>query len=215
MTNIEDVVSGLTSKKPLLVVDADEVLLRFVEHLEGFFVDQGFELRLTSFQLTGNIYDAATGVAATPATVKDLIGAFFEQRVDTVPAVEGAATALKALSDHYQVTVLTNVPHHCRDRREQALLELGFDYPVISNAGEKGPAVKLLQSASAGPTVFVDDLPPQLASVASHAPDVHRVHFVADARLAALIDKAPDAHVRFDKWHELEPHLIKQIARDG
>lgn len=207
MTTINDLVLGLNVERPLLIVDADEVLLRFVEHLETYFVDNGYELRLTSFQLTGNIYNQSTGVAASPAVVKDLIGGFFDERVDSVPAVPGAADALKALSDRYEIAVLTNVPHHCRARRETALHDLGFEYPVLSNTGEKGPAMRQLHEVTNGHTVFVDDLPPQLASVAKHAPDVHLVHFVADPRLAALIDKADHAHVRIDAWPELQTHL--------
>lgn len=207
MSNIEEVARQLGADKPVLIVDADEVLLRFVEHLEGFFETEGFELRLTSFQLTGNIFDSASGIAASPDRVKDLIAGFFDQKVDSVPPVAGAVDALEALSDRYQIAVLTNVPHHCRDRREQSLHEHGFTYPVISNAGPKGPAVKMLEEKTHHHTVFVDDLPPQLASVASHAPDVHLVHFIADPRLARLIGKAPDAHVRIDEWPTLQEHL--------
>ncbi len=211
MTNIETVAASLTADKPVLILDADEVLLRFVEHLEHFFSDEGFELRLTSFQLNGNIYHKDTDRIAKGSVVKDLIGAFFDQRVDSVPAVEGAANALQSLREQYQITILTNVPHHCRSRRERALHDMGFDYPVISNAGEKGPSVSLLQSSAGKPAVFVDDLPPQLASVASHAPHVHRVHFVADPRLARMIDKAPDAHVRIDDWLKLGQHLHERV----
>ncbi len=207
MSNLEQVLQDLKPKRPLLIVDADEVLLKFVEHLEHYFTGEGYTLRLTSFQLSGNIYNSQTNKPASPKEVKKLIGGFFDACVDTVPAVPGAADALANLSSRYQVAILTNVPHHCRDRREAALKELGFTYPVISNAGEKGPAMHQLHTAAAAQGIFVDDLPPQHASVAKHAPDVHRVHFIADQRLAALIGKADHAHVRIDKWQELEDHL--------
>ena len=208
MTTVSELVQNLHGEQPLLIVDADEVLLRFVEHLETYFLDKGYELRLTSFQLSGNTFDRSTGLVAEPHVVKDLIGSFFDDRVDTVPAVPGAAEALKSLSDRYQIAVLTNVPHHCRARREAALHDMGFTYPVLSNAGEKGPAMLELDKATNGHSVFVDDLPPQLASVANHAPGVHLVHFVADPRLAALIDKAKHAHVRIDAWPDLQNHLL-------
>ncbi len=212
MTSLAHVTAVLNPDRPLLIVDADEVLLRFVEHLETFFLTEGFELRLTSFQLSGNIYCMQSNEVAPPAKVKQLIGLFFANCVDTVPAVPGAADALKNLSDRYEIIVLTNVPHDCRARREAALRELGFAYPVLSNAGEKGPAVKTLQAATTRHTTFVDDLPPQLASVASHAPGTHLVHFVADPRLAAMIDQAPDAHVRIDHWPSLQVHLENLAA---
>jgi len=209
MTSLAQVTAALNPDRPLLIVDADEVLLRFVEHLENFFLTEGFELRLTSFQLFGNIYCTRSNEVAPPTKVKQLIDLFFTNCVDTVPAVPGAADALRNLSDHYEIVVLTNVPHESRARREVALRELGFAYPVLSNTGEKGPAVKTLQSATAKHAAFVDDLPPQLASVANHAPDTHLVHFVADPRLAAMIDQAPDAHVRIDHWPSLQIHLEK------
>ena len=207
MTNIAELSQNLNPTRPLLIVDADEVLLRFAEHLEEFFITQGHELRLDSFQITGNVYERNTDIVASAETVKELIGAFFEQCVESVPPVPGAADALAALTSHYQIAVLTNVPQHCRERREKALKELGFEYPVLSNAGAKGPAIKDLSTATNALTAFVDDLPPHHASVAKHAPDVHRVHFVADPRLAALIDKAEQAHTRIDDWQELEPYL--------
>lgn len=207
MTSLEKVSAALNPKKPLLIVDADEVLLRFVEHLEAFFPGEGYELRLTSFRLSGNIFHLGTNEVASPETVTDLIRLFFTKCVDTVPPVEGAAEALRSLSGHYEIVVLTNVPHQFRQRREAALNDLGFTYPVLSNAGEKGPAVKQLQAITEIHSVFVDDLPPQLASVATHAPDTHLVHFVADPRLAVLIEKAPEAHVRIDQWPLLQQHL--------
>ena len=207
MTSLAQVVANLNPERPLLIVDADEVLLRFVEHLETFFLTQGFELRLTSFQLSGNIYCMQSNEVAPSAKVTELIKLFFAKCVDTVPAVPGAADALNNLSDRYEIVVLTNVPHESRARREAALRELGFSYPVLSNTGEKGPAVKTLQAATMKHSAFVDDLPPQLASVATHAPNTHLVHFVADPRLAAMIDQAPDAHVRIDHWPTLQTHL--------
>ncbi len=214
MTNLAEIIEKISPDAPLLIVDADEVLLRFVEHLEAFFVSKGYELRLTSFQLSGNIFPIEGDEPASQDAVKRLISSFFEECVDTVPAVPGAADALKSLTDEYQVAILTNVPHQFRKRRETALRDLGFNFPVISNAGEKGPAMQQLNRATGHQSVFVDDLPPQLASVAEHAPDVHRVHFVADERLAALIGKADHAHVRIDKWHDLETHLRSLLLRD-
>lgn len=211
MTSIAELTQTLNPSRPILIVDADEVLLRFAEHLEDFFVCEGFELRLDSFQITGNVYEQASGLVASAETVKELIGAFFEKRVESVPPVAGAADALSALASDYQIAVLTNVPHHCRARREQALKELGFDYPVLSNAGAKGPAMKELSATTKAITAFVDDLPPHHASVAKHAPDVHRIHFVADPRLAALIDKAEHAHARIDEWQDLESYLTSLL----
>jgi len=202
------ILKTLDNKRPILLVDADEVLLRFVERLESYFLDQGFELRLTSFQLTGNIFHLQTGKLAEPQQTKSLIASFFEACVDDVPSVEGANDALATLSLHYQVIILSNVPPNCRERRAKSLAAMGMNYPLIANKGDKGPAVKAFAEATKGHTVFVDDLPPQHASVQHHCPNSHRVHFVADPRLARMIGKAPNAHIRCDSWPKLTPYLI-------
>lgn len=101
MDTVEEILASLHKSKPALLVDADEVLLRFVERLEQYFQSQGFELRLTSFQLSGNTYHADTGKQAEPKEVKHLIAGFFDACVDDVAPVPGAADGLAALSEHY------------------------------------------------------------------------------------------------------------------
>ncbi len=197
--------------RPLLLLDADEVLLRFVEHLEAYLPTRGFELRLTSFQLGGNIYDLSTDARAEGTVVKDLLASFFDDCTHDVPLVDGAREAIESLKAHYDIAVLTNVPERCRDARMANLRAHGLDVPVIANRGEKGPVAAMLAGATDGPTVFVDDLPPQHASVAAHAPEVYRVHFIADPRLAPMLEKADDAHVRIDDWPTLERHLITRL----
>ncbi len=207
MTNVADLVASIDPHRPLLLLDADEVLLRFVERLEQYLLTQGVELRLTSFQLSGNIYPLGSDTPVPGGHVRDHIAGFFDACVDDVPLVDGALHALDHLRDHYQIAILSNVPSRCRARREASLKAQGLDFPVIANKGDKGPGAKEMADAVRAHTVFVDDLPPQHASVAAHAPDIHRVHFIGDPRLAALIGKAPDAHVRFDDWPALGAHL--------
>jgi hypothetical protein len=199
------------SQKPILLLDADEVLLRFVEHLGEFLTSEGYELRLTSFQLAGNIFDLDTGLTVEPLEVRSLIASFFDNCAHNVPAVEGAAAALEELSELYQIAVLSNVPAHCRERRAQNLADAGMNYPVIANKGDKGATARRLADLTDKTTVFVDDLPPQHTSVKEHAPHIHRVHFVADPRLAKLIGKAPDADIRIDEWPILTKHLLQQV----
>ncbi len=207
MTSVADLVTSIDPHRPLLLLDADEVLLRFVERLEQYLLSQGVELRLTSFKLSGNIYPLGGETPVPGEQVRDHIAGFFDACVDDVPLVDGALSSLNRLRDHYQIAILSNVPSRCRARREASLRAQGLDFPVIANKGDKGPGAREMADAVRAHTVFVDDLPPQHASVAAHAPDIHRVHFIGDPRLAALIGKAPDAHVRFDDWPSLRAHL--------
>ena len=48
--------------------------------------------------------------------------------------------------------------------------------------------------------VFVDDLAGHHSSVAKYAPEVWRLHMVAEPRLAAAVPPAEDAHARIDDW---------------
>jgi hypothetical protein len=48
--------------------------------------------------------------------------------------------------------------------------------------------------------VFVDDLAVHHSSVAKHAPEVWRLHMIAEPKLARVVPRAEDAHVRIDDW---------------
>ena len=60
--------------------------------------------------------------------------------------------------------------------------------------------------------VFIDDLPPHHGSVAKHAPEVHRLHMIADPELRGLIPAAPDAHVRIDDWPAAHAHIRQLLG---
>jgi hypothetical protein len=213
MTDLESFHHTIDPSRPLLLLDADEVLLRFVERLETHLSTVGYELRLTSFQLSGNIYSRENSTVARPDEVKQLIAGFFDSCTHDVPLVPGVPEALQTLATDYEIAILSNIPARCRAARAESLRAQGVEVPVVSNAGEKGPAVAAIAARHAAPIVFVDDLPPQHTSVARHAPDIHRVHFVADPRLAAMIDKAEHAHVRIDDWPSLTAHLQDLLVK--
>ena len=55
---------------------------------------------------------------------------------------ERAPEALNKLQEYAQIIILSNVPHSVHDDRVLNLKSIGMDYPLISNEGMKGPAVK-------------------------------------------------------------------------
>ncbi len=193
--------------RPLLICDADEVLLQFASTFEIYLGEQGYDLDFASFALSGNIRRLDTGAMASRQQVASLIDSFFEDRVEACPPVPGAAAALQTLSEHADIVVLTNVPAAQQERRAAALAAHGMPYKVQSNQGPKGPAVKTLAGIRQR-IAFVDDLPPHHQSVAQSAAHVHRLHLVADVRLRALLPAAPYAHARIDDWADALPHLL-------
>ena len=85
--------------------------------------------------------------------------------------------------------------------RVDQLANHGIHHEVVCNRGGKGsPVSALVERHSASAAVFIDDLAVHHASVAKHAPDVWRLHMIAEPRLAAITPPAPDAHARIDDW---------------
>ncbi len=59
--------------------------------------------------------------------------------------------------------------------------------------------------------MFIDDLLPQLESVAASAPGVGRFQMVADERLRPLAPSAPDRHIRIDHWPTLKTAIEARL----
>jgi hypothetical protein len=200
----------LDPARPLIVSDADEVLLQFIAGLETFLQANGARLELTSFALTGNIKDLATGLPVTQEDVARLLRLFFET-VDHLEAVPGSAEALEFLAREAQIIVLSNVPSHTTENRRKNLSRLGIHAALVANDGLKGRALEAFRSVVSAPMVFLDDLPPHLASVAQLCPDVHLVHFVAHPRLAAIVPHAPQCHLRTSDWNEAREWISARL----
>jgi hypothetical protein len=195
------------SERPLLICDADEVLVQFASTFETYLGELGYSINFTSFALNGNIHQRDTGVAATRKQVSQMLDDFFVDRIEACPPVPGAVEALQTLSQHADIVVLTNIPAVHEARREAALAGFGMAYKVYSNEGPKGPAVKALAGARRK-VAFVDDIGAHHQSVAETISHVHRLHLVSDMRLRPLIPAAPHAHARIDDWYEALPHLL-------
>ncbi|WP_417520202.1 hypothetical protein [Minwuia sp.] len=196
--------------RPLIISDADEVLFAFMAGLETYLQGEGLSFDFSSFAITGNVKDS-DGRALDQAAVRTHLGTFFERHTGELHPVDGAAEALAELSEEAQVVVLSNIPLARRAARASALARHGMDYPLIANEGAKGPAVSALFARARAPAVFIDDIPHNHASVREHADDVHRLHFVADTRLAKLIPKADDSHARADTWPEARPIIERHL----
>jgi hypothetical protein len=204
----------LDRDRPLLISDADEVLFDFMAAFVGYVEEQGHYYDWKSFALTGNIRRPSDHTALSPPEVRTLINTFFAERTETIPPVAGAAAALAALArDGVQVLVLSNLPLAQRDDRARALARHGMSYPIVANAGLKGPTVRALAAVVQAPTAFVDDIGHHHESVAEHAADVHRLHFSSHPRLRALQGHIPTAHHQAESWEELEAELRARLLK--
>ncbi len=189
---------------PLIISDADEVLFQFVHGLEAFLAEGDLYLDLASFRLSGNIKYRQSDEVYPLDQVPDLLSEFFEHRTAHLDIVDGARDVLNKLHPHAQIIVLTNVPAERKDDRVSALERHGLPFPVIANSGAKGPAAAHLAELAQAPTVFIDDIPPNLDSVKQHAEHVHCIQFVSHPRLSELIDDVQIDHPKAKNWLELD-----------
>lgn len=177
------------SQRPLLACDVDEVVLHLVDPFETVMNERGFELRAHAFQLTGNIFEIETGREATQAEVWSGLDQLFNEQADRQGVVDGVVDALTALDEHVDVVFLTNLPHTFGDIRRDYLRTLGLHQPLLTNAGSKAPALRMLAAGHTGATGFIDDSPTNIEQVRTALPDIRLFHFMANDRFRALMDE--------------------------
>ena len=199
-------------RRPLLVVDVDEVVLRFVTHLEAFIGRQGYRLEVRSFGITGNVTRLGSCRAVPAPEVAALIAGFFATHVGDQEPVAGAATALARLAARLDVILLTNVPVEHAAARAARLAALGMAYPLVANDGPKGPAVAHLARRLDHPLFFVDDGPMNLTSVRDHAATARLVHFVDDPRYFRLAPDVPGTWLKTRDWGEVTDRIEAEIG---
>ncbi|MDP2120936.1 MAG: hypothetical protein U1A06_03385 [Hoeflea sp.] len=173
-------------ERPLIVCDIDEVVLEFVTPFQAFLMDQGHELRPTSFRLNGNVFSLAHGTETPHEEVARLLEAFFAGQDDWQTPVLEAAHSLERLSDQADIVFLTAMPPRHREVRRRLLSRHGFDFPMIATEAAKGPAVLALHGTRAQPVVFIDDIFVNLQSVRTHVPQTLLLNLIANDAFRAL-----------------------------
>lgn len=204
----------LTPGRPLLIVDADEVILRFVDGFDRFLRSGGLFLDLTSYRLHGNVKRQNDGQAVLDVEVTALLDEF-RSDLDSLDVVDGARESLDRLSPRLDIVMLTNIPTAQAGPRQRNLARIGLDLPLVTNSGLKGDAVKALAAGAGRPAFFVDDIPQNLSSAAASAPDVFRIHLIGDDRLKTLLPPASDVHLRADHWRDAEVFIADKLSEAG
>lgn len=192
--------------KPLLITDCDEVLLHMVRHF-GVWLGEAHDIEFTpdGADFTNTMRRRSDSSLLEREEMWSLLDGFFPAEMERQTLVPHAREALAALATQADIVVLTNLQDHCRDHRIAQLATHGIAHRVECNQGGKGsPVVRLVEEFQPSVTVFVDDLAHHHESVAKHAPDVFRLHMVAEPSLAPNVAKAPHAHARFDDWRDAQ-----------
>lgn len=189
--------------RPLIAVDADEVLVHFASHFAEYCEERGNSFALSEYSLDTALR-GPDGEALTRDQIMPLIWGFIDEQTRWQRAIQGAASALASLTDRAQIVVLTNAPFKVRNQRVANLSDHGMAYPVVMNEGGKGRALAWLQEQADAPVIFIDDSPKQIASAAKHAPDVTRLHLVGCEMLKPIVSKSDDATHHPHDWTEAE-----------
>ena len=200
--------------RPLLITDCDEVLMHMVSHFDAW-LGEAHGIRFA--YETGSFAEAmtvrATDETVAPERVWPLLEQFFREEIDRQTIVPGAVEALGRIGEVADIVILTNLGDEAHPWRVDQLAKHGIAHEVVTNRGGKGvPARAIIARYGATRTAFVDDLPVHHASVAKHAPEVHRLHMVAEPRLAPAVPTAEKAHVRIDDWPTATHWLLEKLA---
>lgn len=197
----------LDSTRPLVVCDADDVLFHFLAGFAAFLAERGLYFDWTSYSLDGTIHHAEDKSPLALEKAGALLNEFFDHVEDLEP-IDGASQALAVIAEWAQIVIMTNIPARVSEGRRRSLDRHGLSYPMVMNIGGKGPAVKYLASQAGRPTVFIDDMPQQLASVAKTSREVVLLHFVAEPRIEALLGEVPQHHHKATSWPEAQQIIV-------
>ena len=188
--------------RPLLVCDCDEVLMHMVVPFGAWLSDDhDIEFRMEDASFGNALKRRSCGTPLEAAEVWPLLDGFFAREMGRQYPVTGAAAALAQLSQIADIVILTNIgPDHAPARTRQ-LEVAAMPYRVIGSRGGKGePLAALVAETAPSIVAFVDDLAMQHRSVAAAAPDVWRLHMVAEPAIADKIPASRHAHARIDDW---------------
>ena len=203
---------GLSRDRPLVVIDVDEVLGLFMQGFGDYLArEHGLELRVERFALFENIFRPGAAEHLERDAGKALFDGFFRTHCGEMQPAPGAVAALERLKRRAEIVILSNAPAEAEALRQAWLAKHGLAHPLLLNSGPKGPITAALVNQSHGRSAFIDDLLPNLDSVAEHAPRTATFQHVADTRLRPLAPRS-ERHPRIDDWAELGAAVEEAVA---
>jgi FMN phosphatase YigB (HAD superfamily) len=207
-------------RRPLVISDCDEVLLHMIGPFRQWLgEDHGIDFALSGREFHQAMTRRDTGAQVEPAEVWPLLNQFFDGEMHRQTPIPGAVAGVKALAEHADVVVLTNLLDHRQQSRTSQLADHGIHVRVFTNQGPKGPALKaILDEYQPSRAVFIDDLAQHHDSAAEVTPQVARLHLCGEPQIAPHIEcahKAGHAHARIDEWSCALPWLLARLYGDS
>ncbi len=213
LTSSEIDALDLSTTRPIIICDVDEVIFHFLEGLEDHLHENECWLDAASFALNGNIKQKSSNEPVSHQRVGELLFGFFDQSAHLLKPIKGAQQALQTLSSTCDIVLLTNLPRDYYDQRKENLIRDGFDYPLVLNRGGKGHAVTRINQYGGRPTFFLDDSPANIQSVATAAPETVLIHFMQDERFRKVLPVLPEAALQPENWTQTKVFIEDHIER--
>jgi hypothetical protein len=202
---------GLRRDRPLVIVDVDEVLGLFMKGFGAFVAERGYKLRFERFALFQNLFRPGATEPIDIAEGRELFDEFFRTGCGELEPAPGAVEALQRLKPKAEILILSNAPASAERLRGDWLKRHGLPHALILSSGPKGPITAGLVAQTTAKSAFVDDLLPNLDSVAEHSPRTATFQHVADPRLRPLAPRS-ERHPRIDDWADLGAAIEAAIS---
>ena len=139
---------------------------------------------------------------------------FISSETANLELVKHTKKVLQRLSKFLQIIVLTNLPHRDKGKRENAMIKNNLNFPVITNSGPKGGAVKKILKKINAVSFFIDDMPLNIDSVSKECPETHCIHFLQDERINKLMPSPKSATIKLNNWLDVENYIMKNLEKD-
>ena len=197
---------------PLFICDADEVILYFAKHFKKFLNTHGWDLNLSGYRLDNAIFHKCDGHLAEKKMAKNLVERFICEETINQKATTLAKETLKKISKLATIVILTNVPDYAHKSRKKNFYSLGLNYPIISNSGPKGAAIKYMIGQMSLPCFFVDDSAFQIESATKENAELISIHFSACEIVSKILPKSNFAKYSPNTWPEVLSIVKKELS---
>ena len=203
---------SIVPNQPMVLVDADEVLVHFAKPFINYLGKRGWSLKLNGYTLQNAIIDTKSKQLANPKESQDLVVGFIKSETHRQTATEGAIEAVHNISKYAQIVIISNVPRYAHNARLKNLKELNLKFPFVSNEGPKGPALKQICKQLVKPAVFIDDNPSQIESAKHFLPKLYRFHFSGCELVRPHIPITNASTHNPNSWKEIENLCYEILA---
>tara|TARA_B110000014_G_C20106794_1_gene582164 strand:+ start:532 stop:1203 length:672 start_codon:yes stop_codon:yes gene_type:complete len=206
---------NINRNKPLLISDADEVILNFVQAFETYLNSIGLYYDLSSYALFGNIKKIKENIAIENDQITKHITDFYNLHTEEISFVNESIKYLGKIKNDLdcQIIVVSNLPHHNREKREISFRKNGLDFPIISNSGLKGLTIKEIAKNQKNKIFFIDDISANLLSAYNEVDGIKLIHYISDKRLEKLASTPKEVDFKAKDWKEIYNYLENETSR--